>query len=779
MTLEIALVLAIIAAAVILFLGNKLRVDLIALLVLGSLVVTRLVTPAEALSGFSNPAVITVWAVFILSGGLSQTGVANAIGRQVMRLAGKGEARLTLLIMLTAAVLSAFMNNIGVAALLLPVVVVIAHRTGIPPSRLLLPLAYGALLGGLTTLIGTPPNILVSDALRDVGLQPFGLFDFTPVGLVVMIAGLAFMIVVGRHLLPRRDPTREITSSEPGNLEETYDLKERMIALRIPTDSMLAGMTLEESQLGMTVGLNVIAVIRNGHPMLSPGPNTIVKAGDQLLVIGDPEQLADLRKHRVETVERIPLTLDRVRAVGIDLAEIKFNREANIIGKTIEASDLRARYGLNVLAVLRNSTFYRSEIPSLVVGIEDRLLVQGLPEKLSLLSRQPDIEVKQPAREDILRLHHRLLLVKIPESSALAGRTLEESQLGHTFGLTVLRITRAGKNLPLPEPDEKIVPGDLLLIQGTAENIQALRGLEELEFDSVPPTISDLETANIGLSEAVLSPHAKLAGKTLNELHFREKYGLNVLAIWRGGQAFRSDLRDMALRFGDALLLYGPRKNLQMLGGEADFLVLTEGAQVPVRKEKAPLAVAIMAGVLLTVLLGWLPIAIAAVIGGALMVLTGVLTMDEAHRYIEWPAVFLIAGMLPLGIAMQNSGAAQYLADGMMNLVGDLGALAVLAGLFVLSVLASQIMPNAAVVVLMVPIALAAATELDASPYSFLMGVAIAASASFLSPVSHPANILVMGPGGYRFSDYIRVGLPLTIVVFVVVLLVLPIVWPF
>jgi di/tricarboxylate transporter len=235
----------------------------------------------------------------------------------------------------------------------------------------------------------------------------------------------------------------------------------------------------------------------------------------------------------------------------------------------------------------------------------------------------------------------------------------------------------------------------------------------------------------------------------------------------------------MQLRFGDALLLYGSRDNFKLLGSDPDFVVLTEEAQVPPRTKKAPIAVAIMVGVLLTVLFGWLPIAIAAVIGGTLMVLSGSLTMDEAYRYIEWPAVFLIAAMLPLGIALQNSGAAQLLASGMVSFVGDMGPLVVLAGLFILSVLASQVMPNPAVVVLMAPIAIATATDLDVSPQAFMMGIAIAASASFLSPVSHPANVLVMGPGGYRFSDYIKVGLPLTLLVFIIVLLLLPLVWPF
>jgi len=209
MTPQIALVLTILGLAVALFATERLRMDLVALLVLGSLALTGLVSPSEALSGFSNPAVVTVWAVFILSGGLSRTGVANFVGRQVLRLAGQGEVRLVVTIMLTAGVMSAFMNNVGVAALLLPVVMDIARRTDRPPSKLLMPLAFGSLLGGMTTLIGTPSNILVSDALREHGLRPFQLFDYMPVGLVALLVGVGFMALVGRHLLPARDPIRE------------------------------------------------------------------------------------------------------------------------------------------------------------------------------------------------------------------------------------------------------------------------------------------------------------------------------------------------------------------------------------------------------------------------------------------------------------------------------------------------------------------------------------------------------------------------------------------
>jgi di/tricarboxylate transporter len=253
---------------------------------------------------------------------------------------------------------------------------------------------------------------------------------------------------------------------------------------------------------------------------------------------------------------------------------------------------------------------------------------------------------------------------------------------------------------------------------------------------------------------------------------------LSVLAIWRGGQVCRANLRDLTLHFGDALLLYGPREKLMVLGHESDFIVLTEAAQEVTRSNKALLAALVMGVILLSVVMGWLPIAIAAVIGATLMVLTGCLTIEEAYRFIEWKAVFLIAGMLPLGIVMEKSGAAQFLAEGLVSVIGGWGIWAVLAGLFILTSLATQVMPNPAVAVLMAPIALNTASDLGASPYTLVMLVAIAASASFLGPVAHPANVLIMGPGGYRFRDYLRVGVPLTIVTLLITLLVIPLFWP-
>lgn len=782
-TLQIALVLAILSLAVALFVTERLAVDLVALLVLGSLALTGLVTPVEALSGFSNPAVVTVAAVFVLSGALSRTGVASAVGRQILRFAGTSEVQLVVVIMLTAGALSAFMNNVGVAALLLPVVMDIARRTNRPPSRLLIPLAFGALLGGLTTLIGTPPNILVSDALSDAGLGSFQMFDYAPVGLVVMLVGVAFMALVGRHLLPSRDMVKEFSTPDQTDLGKFYNLRERLFAIRLPVNSVLAGRSLAESRLGSALGLNVIAIVRDGQTELSPDPGTLVHAGDKLLVEGESDELANLSGRRHILVEDDSPAVEKLFSDEVALGEVRLSPDSGFVGQTPRRLELRQRFGVIVLAILRGGIPWRTNIEGIRLQPDDTLLIQGSCTDLEALQEVPDFDrfrlVTDFQVAVTYRLQERLIALRVPEESMLTGRTLAESRLADAFGLTVLSVCRNGLSELMPGPQERLEANDVLLMKGKPEALLALRGLQNLEIDyQIPEGLVDLESERVGMVEAVLSPRTTLAGQTLRQLHFREKYGLSVLAIWREGRPIHTGLRDVALRLGDALLIQGPREKLQVLAREPDFLMLTEAAYEIQKPEKAPLTLLVMVAVLLPVLLGWLPIAITAVVGAALMILIGCLTMDEAYRVIEWKAVILIAGMLPLGIAMERTGAARLLADGMVNMVGGLGALAVVAGLFVLAALASQVMPNPAVVVLLAPIALSAANDTGVSPYALMMAVALSASASFLSPVAHPANVLIMGPGGYRFSDYLKVGLPLTLVVLITVLLVLPIFWP-
>ncbi|MFO8036072.1 MAG: SLC13 family permease [Anaerolineales bacterium] len=779
MTLEIIAVLAILGLSVLLFITEWVRMDLVALLVLGGLALTGLVSPSEALSGFSSPAVVTVWAVLILSAGLARTGVAGRLGHLVLRVAGDSEVRLLMVIMLTAGVLSGFMNSIGVASLLLPVVIDIARRTDRPPSRLLMPLAFACLMGGLNTLIGTPPNILISEALRDAGLRPFQMFDYTPVGLVVLLTGTAFMILVGRHLLPDRDIVKELSQKER-DIKDLYRLKERMSFLSVPAGSALDGKTLGEARLGAALGLNVVAVFSDGRTRLAPEADYRLRAGDRLLVEGRLERLDKLSGQNHLDIEGSKPPLTQLVSGQIELAELKVRSGSKLSGRTVREIGFRQQYHALVLALRRGEKIVRTNLENLPLEEGDILLVQGRKTGLDDLRDEADVSISPAEELESYQLTERLMTVRLAEDSAWVGKTLAESRLGELFKLRVLGVFREKYAQLIPSPEEELQAGDVLLVEGKEEDLLTLEGFRDLEIESAADLDLDtLETEQTGLLEVVLSPRSSLAGRALRELDFRTKYGLNVLAVWREGQVYRSNLQDMRMRFGDALLVFGSRRRLRLLAREPDFITLSEEVQEAPRLEKAPLAVAIMALVLASVIAGWTPIAIAAVVGAVLMVLSGCLTMEEAYRSIEWKAVFLIAGMLPLGIAMEGTGTARFLGEGVVSLIGGFGPRALLAGLFTLSALASQVMPNPAVAVLLAPIALNAAANLGVSPHPLMMGVALSASAAFLSPVGHPANMLVMGPGGYRFSDYARVGLPLTMVTLIVVILVLPLFWAF
>jgi di/tricarboxylate transporter len=779
MTVEMGMVLAILFFAFVLLVSEKVRMDVVALMVLGGLALSGLVTESQALSGFSSPAVITVWAVFILSGGLTRTGVANILGDQVFKLAGGGEARMIVVIMLTAGVMSAFLNNVGVAALLLPVIMDLARRTGTPPSRLLMPLAFGALLGGLTTMIGTPPNILVNQALIGFGFEPFAFFDYALVGVPVMLAGVAFMVLVGRRLLPTRDITKESTDADLGMI---FGFQERMCFVKIGEGSELAGRTLAASRLGAALGLNVLAILREDERLLAPGPSTLLKIGDDLIVEGRLDRLQELHGSDNLQVDEQAVDLASLVSSETAFAEIRIAPSSPLLGRTLLQTGFRHQFGANILAIRRDGEIRHTGLSDQPLSAEDRLLIQATHMQLKflrgILEFQSIERISIEQVQERYELEERLLALIIPEQSSLSGKSLKDSHLGDAFGLTVLGIVRNEKTQLAPRPDEVVQAGDRLLVEGGPEDLETLRGLRDLLVDTERTIDTEmLENDQVGLAGVVLSPSSTLDGKTLRQLHFRDKYGLSVLAIWRGGTPHRSNLRDFPLKFGDALLLHGSRDRLIVLGSEPDFLVLTREAQEAPRISKAPVAALIMAAVLLPVIVGWVPIAIAAVVGATLMVLTRCLTMEEAYRYIEWRAVFLIAGMLPLGIAMEQSGTAAFIASKVVDLVGELGTAAVVTALFTLTAATSQIMPNAAVTVLMAPIAINTAADLGISVHALAMVIAISASASFLSPVAHPANSLVMGPGGYKFSDYLKVGLPLTAVVLIVTLIFLPIFW--
>ena len=590
--------LAILAAAIILLLTDALRADLIALMTLIALGLTGIIPASEVFSGFSRSAVIAILALFILTNGLYRTGVTRWLGDRLLDLGGRRPFRLTLVVMLAGAVLSWFMNTIAAGAVLLPAVIGLSQKTGVRPSRLLIPLSFGTLLGGMATLL-TTANILVNTGLRDAGYLPFQLLDFLPVGGSIAAIGIVFMATIGRRLLPDRTP-------------------------------------------------------------------------------------AD-------------------------------------------------RYGW--------------------------------------------VEQLHSALSDLYSLRERVCEAQIEPSSPLCGRSIAEARIGETLGLTILAIVRNKHILLAPKPEDRLLPRDVLMIVGRNERVLQLADLKvTVEPDAAWDT--GLSSDSVGMVEVVLAPRSHVVGQTLKQIHFRHKFGLTVIALWRAGRSYRTDVGNMPLQFGDALLMHGPRDRIRLLQSEPDFIVLQSETPEAQRPHKGPIAAAIMLATLIATATGWLPVAEATFAGAVLMVLTSCLTMDEAYQAIEWKAVFLIAGMLPLGLALHETGAAAGIGQALTQTLGRLGPLALLAGVYVLSVLLAQFVSGQVTAVIVTPIALGAAMHVGASPHSFALAAALGCSTAFLTPFAHPVNLLIMGPGGYSPRDFLKVGLPLTAICFIVLLIVLPMVWP-
>lgn len=599
MTVEIALTLFILAGAVVLFVTEWLPVDVVALLLLLSLVVSGLLTPPEAFAGFASPAVVAVGAIFVVSAGLFQSGLAGRMGDLLVKLAGRSESRLIALLMIGVALLSAAMNNVAAVAVLLPAVTGISRRIGVSPSRLLLPLAYAAIMGGTLTLMGTPPNLIVSDVLRQRGLAPLGFFEITRLGLPLLGAGVLFMLTAGRRLLPDRPfHDRFRRTRLPEELLDIYRIPEYIHALEVPAESPLVGKTLEDSALRQECGLNVVSVMRRSERIIDPDPSERIRVGDRLLVEGGPRRL---------------------------------------------------------------------------------------------------------------------------------GRACDRWNL---------RPTRAE-----PHQAELLLAGDT------------------------------------GLVEVTLAPRSSFEGRSLREVDFREKFGVTVLALWRGGEPIERDISGEPLKMGDVLLVQGSWGRIRLLMREPGLIVLFGDEAVARRTRKAPWAIGILLGMIGVVVAGLAPISVAALAAAVLMVLCGCLRVEEAHRAIEWNVVFVLGGTLALATAMEQSGASQWIAQVALSRVAQLGMLPLLTALFGITALMVMGISNYAAAALLAPLAFNVGLAAGLDPRPLVLTVAVASSVAFATPIAHQANLLVMGPGDYRSTDYLRVGVPLTLVALVVVVFSLWLFW--
>jgi di/tricarboxylate transporter len=632
MTVEMSLVLAVLIAAIILFVTELIRVDVVALGVVVVLMVSGILTTEEALSGFSNPAVLTIAGLFVVGGAVLQTGLAGIIGRRILAVAGTDERRLTVVLMAAVALLSSFMSDTGTVAVLLPAIIILARSAKIAPSRLLIPLAFGSLLGGASTLIGTPPNIIVSDLLRSEGMAPFTFFSFTPMGIILIAIGILYMLIVGRRLLPTYQARHEGQRVEtPEELIDRYRLPANMFRLRVRRGSPLVGETIGSVGFGEHYHVTVLDILR-----------------------------------RMEPRPRFRLGTGNARRNGNPLQGVEERRSVEVDAET-------------------------------VLEVDDLLVVQG-----------------------------------------------NGNDVGHLA---------ASWNLGVQ--------------QATAEDEEALIDEEA------------------GVAELILPSGSALVGHSLVELRFGQQYGLTVLDVQRPGEerdGARPDFKERKLQFGDTLLVQGPWKNIIALKERRrDFIVTgqPETMLAAPNRSKAPLAFVILAGMIALMILDVYPIATLALLAALAMVLTRCLTMDEAYESINWQSIVLVAGMLPMSVALQKVGLVDVAARALVETLGTVAPQAVLAGLFLLTSVFTQVLSNTATTVIVAPIALAAARDLGIAPHAFLMSVAIAASMAFASPVASPVNTLVMGAGNYRFGDYARVGLPLIGLLLVASVLVLPLLFPF
>ena len=606
--------LIILALSAVFFAMGKVRSDLVALCALVALLLTGTLTPQEAISGFSNQVVIMMVGLFVVGGAIVQTGLAKKASGKLMMLAGDNEIGLFLLLMVVTAVIGAFVSNTGTVALMMPIVVSLAQKAKIRASRLLMPLAFASSMGGMLTLIGTPPNLVIQEALTESGHQPLGFFSFLPVGLVCIVVGIVVLLPLSKRFL-------------------------------------------------------------NGRQR------------------GDDDGKARRRKTLDDLLEEYSLKDDLSVFTVTDASLVK--------DKSVVELDVQRRYGLSVLEVRR-----------------------------------------------VKKTHAKLM------------KEVEQRLAG---------------------PDTRLMVGDIVYVSGNKQQAEQMAADMQLDKTTQPLAFYD-----IGIAEAVLMHNSRLCGKTLRDGGLRRLYSVNVLGVRRGDDYITRNLADLKLRQGDILLIQGKWKNISRIANLAEGILvmgqpLEEAARVTL-DYKAPLAAAIMVAMILTMVFDFIPVApvTAVITAGLLMVLTGCIrSVEAAYKTINWESIVLIAAMLPMSVALEKTGASALVARMLADGLGQASPYALLAGVYFTTSLLTMFISNTATAVLMSPIALTSAMAIGVSPYPMLFAVTLGASMCFASPFSTPPNALVMQAGGYTFMDYIKVGLPLQIIMGLVMVFVLPLLFPF
>jgi len=617
--------LIILALSAVFFVNGKLRSDLVALCALVLLIVFNILTPEEALSGFSNPIVIMMVGLFVVGGAIFKTGLAKMISSKILRLAGKSELKLFILIMMVTAFIGAFVSNTGTVALMLPIVVSMAASANISPGRFLMPLAFASSMGGMATLIGTPPNLVVDEVLSNAGFTDLSFFSFTPIGVICVLIGLVVLIPLSKFFLVKKEDgkdTKTTTGHSPKELAKKYQLSDNLYRIQIRPGSRIGGEKLQELNITQAYNLSILEIRRQ-----SSSQGRFLKTVDQSLA-GPHTELQE----------------------------------------------------------------------------NDILYVFGPFEKVNQFAKEQNLE-----------------LTDTHVSEYVEGAEVEK-----------------------------------------------------------------LSVREIGIAEVLLMPDSKLINKAVKDSGFRDKYSVNILGIQRKGEYILNDIKDIKMHAGDILLIQGTWDSIaRMSQKQSQWVVLgqpLEEASKVTLDYKAPVAALIMVLMIAAMVFDFIPIppVAAVIIAGILMVLTGCFrNVEEAYKTINWESVVLIAAMLPMSLALEKTGASNLISEKLVSGLGDYGPLVLMAGIYFTTSLLTMFISNTATAVLVAPIALQSAIAINVSPYPFLLAVTVGASMCFASPFSTPPNALVMSAGKYTFMDYVKVGLPLQIVMGIVMVFILPLLFPF
>jgi len=627
MTLSILFLFLLLVGMAFFFISEKLPVDLTAFLGLVILVVFGYVAPDEAFTGFSSPAVITMLSIFFVSGALRKTGLADIIGTRIHKVTGSREVPLMIAVMIVAGCLSAFMNNVAATAVLMPAVASLSKKAQISPARLFMPLSFATVLGGTLTMVGTPPNILGAEMLAKRGLEPFSLFDFTPMGLIILIAGILYMILVGRKLLPDAKVSED---AEMRDLARVYKLQDHLTTIQIPPSSALDGRTLREADIGALLGVQVVGIIRHGEKKLAPTGGTMLQAGDQLVVKGKAEELESmLGLTKLEISE----TKDsQIREAGkkVRLLCGKVSPGSQLVGQTLRSIDFRHRYHMFTVGILRRGRLILREIVGEPIEHGDQLIIAtkaGVSR--DSLETHGDFTLHDIDPETLEAFLACVFVLTIPDESPMVGETLGESRIGEFLGLSVVGVIRDEVIEIELSPEYRIREGDHIFVTGERNRIDALIEMGKVRFGSVVRP-SEIQSEKVGVIEATLAPRSSAVGKTLSQLNFRDRYDLQVLAIWHDGRPLHKQIGHISLKTGDALLLQGSWKKINLFGSDPDFVTLSASVQEPRLWEKAPYALGALALMIVLVITGWQPVHVASFMAAVAVVLTGAITMEAA-----------------------------------------------------------------------------------------------------------------------------------------------------